>query len=603
MDEILIPGAGYDPTGAYVHPTPTLTSDGIYVAQCSWPYAEVEILYTRITTTDPVPASLGQPYIPPSLPREDANDNAGWGNSSARSAQPLGRSQRFVFSPGHDDRGFFVGLGAAGKDMSHPAVFAIGISCLQSGVTVTEDGESKANLAASIGPLDEVFIEIAADGNITCKHSNNSIYYSDVSFTESVYIYAQGYQAHDVLISARIDDFASYLPAPPVVAIQESVGIAGEFLVIQESVGIASPDYFLAIQESVGLADSKYDSSCDIAGECFTIAGLSNSDFCAISGETPCCNPLLNNDAIPPRLNGTGFLIMPDIGAIDGGGMIATCEISAEDISGSALSDVDNYCAIGGFDGSQKAELRNSPAGYIWTDDSIRIFESSSFLRDVLINLYSSLDFIDGLSLFKDIAVGLIESNLIYDVNDIIADKDILLEETCNLLESLELNTNGLPDYTGGTAWVVNMETGATSLFLDYDYNSFMTSSTGEVYGVCKDGIYLLNGTGSAAPMSAIDYGIHRFGSETKKMIPHFYASVASTGRLILKLAVGECEYEYYAMSSSEYLDKHRIDIGKGIGVGKRFIFANPVLIAPEGTEIKELEVLEYLPVAFDRRK
>jgi hypothetical protein len=103
--------------------------------------------------------------------------------------------------------------------------------------------------------------------------------------------------------------------------------------------------------------------------------------------------------------------------------------------------------------------------------------------------------------------------------------------------------------------------------------------------------------------MSAIDYGIHRFGSETKKMIPHFYASVASTGRLILKLAVGECEYEYYAMSSSEYLDKHRIDIGKGIGAGKRFIFANPVLIAPEGVEIKELEILEYLPVAFDRRK
>lgn len=603
MSEIIIPGEGYDPDGTYIPPTITQDPNGGYTSKCSWPYAEVTISYTRITITDPVPASIGQPYIPPSLPRGDANENAGWGNSSARSAQPLGKSQRFVFSPGHDDRGFFVGLGAAGKDMSHPAVFAIGISCLQSGVTVTEGGENKATLAVSITPLDEISIEIATDGSITCKHSNGSLYYSLVSFADSVYIYAQGYQAQDVLLSARIEDFTSYTPAPPVLAIQESVGIAGEFLIIQESVGIATPDYFLAIQESVGFADSGYDSSCDISGECFTVAGLSNADFCAISGETPCCNPLLNNDDIPPRLNSTGFLIMPDIGAIDGGGMIATCEISAEDISGSLLSDVDNYCAIGGFDGSQKAELKNSPAGYIWVDDSVSIVESSSFLRDVLINLYSSLDFIDSLSLFKDIAVGLIEINLIYDVNDIIADKDILLEETCNLLESLELNINGLPDYSGGTAWVINMETGATSLFLDYDYNSFMTSLTGEVYGVCKDGVYLLNGTGSATPMSAIDYGIHRFGSETKKMIPHFYASVASTGRLILKLAVGECEYEYYAMSSSEYLDKHRIDIGKGIGVGKRFIFANPVLIAPEGVEIKELEMLEYLPVAFDRRK
>ena len=437
---------------------------------------------------------------------------------------------------------------------------------------------------------------------------------------------------------------AEYIPVPAVLAVQENtgtatgsfpvsaarcaqetIGIAGaEYLAVQETVGIAIPDYFdamqetvgiatpyfflaapevLAVQESVGTADLKYDLSCEISGRCSTVAGLSDSQFCAISENIPSDSTLLNNDDIPPRLNDTGFLTMPDTGAIDGGGMVLTCEIFANDTFGTLLSDVENYCAIGGFDWQQKAELKNSPAGYIWSGDSIRVAESSSFLRDVLINLYSSLNFIDGLSLFKDISVGLIESNLIYDVNDIIADKDILLEETCNLLDSLELNVNGLPDYTGGTAWVINIDTGATSLFLDYDYNSFMTSSTGEVYGICRDGVYLLNGTGVTTPMSAIDYGIHRFGSETKKMIPHFYASVASTGRLILKLAVGEHEYEYYAMSSTEYLDKHRIDIGKGIGAGKRFIFANPVLIAPEGVEVKELETLEYLPVAFDRRK
>ena len=712
-NEVVIPGSGYVENGAYVPPHIERGNDGGSSLSCSWPYVMVDISYTKITITDPIPGRPGQPYIPPSLPRWDANENAGWGNSSARSVQPLNRSQRFVFSPGHDIRGFFVGLAPAGKDLSHPAVFAIGISCLQSGVTVTESSENKAALAASIDPLDEVSIEIAVDGSIACKHSNSSVYYSSVSFTDPVYIYAQGYQAQDSLLSAKIEDFISFSPAPTLLAIQEAVGstnevlvsvpaalsvqetvgvaipdhlilfqetvgvagaeylatqetvgIAGaeyistpallavqenigtatgsvpasvifatqetvgmagaEFLSLQETVGNAIPNYFsviqetvgiavpcflltvsevLSVQETVGIADSKFDLYCEIFGRCSTVAGLSNSQHCAISGNAPCDTTLLNNDNIPPRLNSTGFLVMPDIGAIDGGGMIATCEISAEDISGSSLSDVDNYCAIGGFDGSQKAELKNSPAGYLWSDDSIRIAESSSFLRDVLINLYSSLDFIDGLSLFKDIAVGLIESNLIYDVNDIIADKDILLEETCNLLESLELNINGLPDYIGGTAWVINMETGATSLFLDYDYNSFMTSPSGEVYGVCKDGIYLLNGTGSTAPMSAIDYGIHRFGSETKKMIPHFYASVASTGRLIFKLAVGECEYEYYAMSSSEYLDKHRIDVGKGIGAGKRFIFANPVLMAPEGVEIKELEMLEYLPVAFDRRK
>jgi hypothetical protein len=682
MNETIIPGAGYDPTEVYVPPTPTKTPDGTYVTQCSWPYVEVRVWYTRIITTDPVPASVGQPYIPPSLPREDANENAGWGNSSARSVQPLGRSQRFVFSPGHDDRGFFVGLGVTGKDTHHPSTFFAGLMIGQSGIQVYENGGTGIMLATGIDVGDIVTIEVDVVGRVTYRHSNGDYRAGSARAEGTIYVYAQGYQAQDVLLSARIEDFPSFYfdpvpesssiqrlggiaeatafesiqrfggisdlafinfdPVPESSSIQRLGGIAeAGFISIQRLGGIAEATAFESIQrfggisdlafinfdpvpesssiqrlggiaeatafESIqrfgGISDLAFSSSCTISAGASVSLSLSNSEHCWLSMSAPNgFSALINNDIVPPRLNSMGGVVMPITLAIDGGGMIATCTIDAKIRVSQSIAVPDNYCDLG-LNTSVSMMMKNSPAGYIWTDDSIHIVESSSFLRDVLINLYSSLDFIDGLSLFKDIAVGLIESNLIYDVNDIIADKDILLEETCNLLDSLELNINGLPDYTGGTAWVINMETGATSLFLDYDYNSFMASPSGEVYGVCKDGVYLLNGTGSTAPMSAIDYGIHRFGSETKKMIPHFYASVASTGRLILKLAVGECEYEYYAMSSSEYLDKHRIDIGKGIGVGKRFIFANPVLIAPEGTEIKELEILEYLPVAFDRRK
>jgi hypothetical protein len=311
----------------------------------------------------------------------------------------------------------------------------------------------------------------------------------------------------------------------------------------------------------------------------------------------------LKNDFIPPRLNVAGCYIMPDIGSIDGGGPILTCDIAANDITSISMSDVENYCSLAGFENTT-GSLKNSPAGYVWVHDREFVKESSSILKDVLISLYSSMLAIDGLSIFKDISILLASKTVLSDEFDLIADKELAISEFCSLVDTLKININGLPDHTGGTAWVINIETGAVSLFLDYDFNSFIPDyTTNSVYGVCSDGIYKLTANDSAVPLSAVDYGIHRFGSEQKKMIPNFYASVASTGRVILKLLVGNNEYEYFAMSSSEHLDKHRIDIGKGIGLGNRFIYANPIVIAPDSIEIKELDSLEYVPVVFDRRK
>jgi hypothetical protein len=160
-------------------------------------------------------------------------------------------------------------------------------------------------------------------------------------------------------------------------------------------------------------------------------------------------------------------------------------------------------------------------------------------------------------------------------------------------------NIDDLPDlHEDGVVWVVNMDTGASSQYEQYGFNSFFTRD-GVHYGVTDDGIYKLEGDDDAGqPIDALAaLPRSNLGDGYLKNVPNFYVGVASTGKLILKAVADGQEYLYEARSSSEELSTHRIDLGRGLeGTFWQFTLMNQ-----DGCDF-EIADIEFVPVVRKRR-
>jgi hypothetical protein len=238
-----------------------------------------------------------------------------------------------------------------------------------------------------------------------------------------------------------------------------------------------------------------------------------------------------------------------------------------------------------------------SPAGYMLLYNDLAVSDANLIMKDVVIPLYVGLKATDNVQLFKDVLLVMSNSLIATDDQQVYADKEIAINEVCTVLDSMRFTVDDLPDHTGGVAWVMNISTGATSLFLDYGFNSFMNVD-GVACGVAEGGIYKLQETSATVPSSGIDYGLSNFGSSRKKRIPHFYAAVASTGKVFLRLLADGLEAEYFALSFSDYVEPNKINVGRGIFAA----YWNPMIIAPEGVSIEELDALEWAPMTFKSR-
>jgi hypothetical protein len=150
-----------------------------------------------------------------------------------------------------------------------------------------------------------------------------------------------------------------------------------------------------------------------------------------------------------------------------------------------------------------------------------------------------------------------------------------------------------------GRVWVVNMESAASTQYSNYGFNSFFVRN-GESYGVADDGIYRLTGdTDLLEPIDAqINLGSNRLGASTDKRLPAVYINAASDGKLIMKVEVdGAAPYYYEARSSSDTLDNHRVDTGRGLK-GNNWTFT---LMNQDGDDF-ELANLEFVPLQGSRR-
>ncbi len=147
--------------------------------------------------------------------------------------------------------------------------------------------------------------------------------------------------------------------------------------------------------------------------------------------------------------------------------------------------------------------------------------------------------------------------------------------------------------------WVLNLDSGATSRYTDYGFNSYLTLN-GKQYGVADDGLYELgtsddNGDNIDA---SLRLAVSQLDSVKEKRQFSAYAAVSSDDVMLLKVVVdGGTEYIYEARSSSTSMQTHRFDLGRGLrGTHWQFTVAN------NGGADFDLQSLEFRPIDGKRR-
>ena len=112
------------------------------------------------------------------------------------------------------------------------------------------------------------------------------------------------------------------------------------------------------------------------------------------------------------------------------------------------------------------------------------------------------------------------------------------------------------------TTYAINLATGASTRYDNYDFDSFCCGQDGKYYGIKADGIYLLEGDVDAT----IDLGEMDFGTSLQKRLVNAYVSASCAAPLQMSVqAGGGAAYNYQARTSSDPMKTHRIDFGKGL--------------------------------------
>ena len=608
---IIIPGKGYTPgtvvytggAGPYDGGNGTSWGGNSSSQRCEWPYVRKAIPYTKITTVPGSPGSPGQPYIAPTPAQIEYNDNVGWGNSCSSSVNQVGIGQQLRFSVSHDLRGLFVGLATQGKELQYIGLYPVGLRFAQDGVEIFESGVVIQKIKASLQPDDEFIIRRYTDGSVHYQVNDTDAIKSEstLSVLKSYFAYGVGYQAETLILEATIESFVKFIYLEePIVFRQEftgSVSTSGYVNFRQEFTGSVSGPPVNFRQEFTGSVENGGNiGDLDLKVFATRLHAVQGEGVNSLALNIAPAALSADNDYIPPRLTELDLFIGPLIKSTEGV-RVHTGELNIDTTVLRLHAADDDFAALNMDIAATELDAGQTPAGYMPLYNDLNAEEAYGLLKDVIIPLYMGLKSADTVQLFKDVLFVMSESLISADSQQLYADKEIAINEICSTLDSVRFSVDELPDHAGGIAWVMNVDTGATSLFLDYGFNSFMELN-GITYGVSSGSIAKLQETEAPVPSSGIDYGLSNFGSPGKKRIPHFYAAVASSGKVFLRLLVDGYKAEYFALTFTDYVEPNKINIGRGFNA----VYWNPMIIAPEGVAIEELDSLEWQPMVFPRR-
>lgn len=140
------------------------------------------------------------------------------------------------------------------------------------------------------------------------------------------------------------------------------------------------------------------------------------------------------------------------------------------------------------------------------------------------------------------------------------------------------------------TTLSVQLDTSAATRYSNYGFDSFCRGPDGRYYGIKADGLYLLEGEVEGE----VDFGDLNFGTTGQKGLQTAYVSASSPEPLTLLVTDESGEYEYSARTSSETVDTHRFDTGRGLR-------ANYFTLKLRGTGFA-VDALEVAAILFSRR-
>lgn len=149
---------------------------------------------------------------------------------------------------------------------------------------------------------------------------------------------------------------------------------------------------------------------------------------------------------------------------------------------------------------------------------------------------------------------------------------------------------NAKYDRVVSCGWTMNLTNGAVSRYTGFDFNSF----SGD-YALGVDGLHNTNAVGMVE--AVLDLGKEDFGVENEKHMPACYLGAASSDAISLSVSFDDQQFDYQARSSSETLNIHRVDPGKGL----RSNWFGLTLSNPGGFDF-EITSISFAPIQSNRR-
>ena len=218
---------------------------------------------------------------------------------------------------------------------------------------------------------------------------------------------------------------------------------------------------------------------------------------------------------------------------------------------------------------------------------------------DLVMVLNSSGQLVSAFGMTRAQALELISSGYSESTVDILGvyGYDILSNMRGITLQTLSVNDR--PDlHDGGVVWVINRDTGASSQYEQYGFNSFFQRGE-KYYGVADDGVYLLEGgTDAGSDVSAlVEMGRTNLGYTNDKRVPTVYLGVGSDAELYLKVDVDTQTYVYSMRTSGEAVRNRPVETGWNVSG----CYWNFTLVNPNGSDFN-LASMAFTPVPLARR-
>jgi hypothetical protein len=563
-----------------------------------------------ITTCYPATAAIAPiPYIAPTPAQVITNYNLGW-NTHSRAIAPLDVGDSLIFTVANGVHGVFVGLGPSGVDGQNLALFGWGLMIDTTGVKVFENGVQVDTLAVSYDSSTAFSIEREYDGRLIYRADLDS--YTSASPPAGIavlYPYTYLYSGGDRLLCA------SYVALDPEQTSDATMVGIGTLLVGAPSVDGTFNAAITLVGTGDLTVDEPYPYAITLTGEASLSAGITSilsnltlpalemigADFAYSFVDTalPELELVSSMAMYVPQQPTTMYATLPFLQAY---GFIQTVEIDNGDMILPEMQVVGGDYEYAFFNQSfpplQVFGMEGNRLEMEIMSHLVTFFDFQSVASGVLVLM--SHGQLQSVQTFQ-VAV------LMDMISQMVAASQwtVLGEFGLSLMSGLQAQSSQLLTGVTGAAvndtarvWVVNMDNGASSQYDNYGFNSYFNRD-GLAYGVADDGIYLLQGELDAgSPIeAAMDMGTTSFDAPVQKRLPAVYATVAGD-KLILKVEVDGSDPYYYEMrSSSEHLDKHRFDPGRGL-VGVEWSFS---LLNQNGEDF-ELSSLEFAPVAMKRR-